>query len=923
MYQKSPKVDAGTSGTVAGIIEGEHLKWFKSILEEGQKQPDVNFIFVQGHFPVLFPVKRVKSSGIYMESDETSDFLSVMRDYGVNVYFAGEHHLNTVTKDDKSDLVQIVSRGNYFTNFLTVDVADDSVTVVCHNEVGEENKMYNYNYEPSGKLTISKDNGGEIKIDSSGELQVLDRSLPMLHFSFENIFSLKDRPIIGLGDLPGVRSVPIVSDVTIDKVSCTKSLPNVGALGMNYDAQTANIDLVPGVHGNAGSFSANSRAAVLGMGPHSDFKAISYSLWVKTNADGENILICYEGYWTKNNIMTLRLRNGRPEISYSASQQLRAKGSDAIINDNKWHHISVVMPHDKCLLSELLIYIDGSNVNTNLVGSDSVMELPSGGMISLGGFGYGNTGSDGDSREDFKGGDPFVGLLDDVYVWARSLEPKEVRNLASFPEPFALRSKLSYQRKQALCVGFGLNLNEIVLRNCNDSRAQEFTIDSLGYIRSVVFYQKCLLPASASSSAGTIVELADCEFDDQKFNWSLASNGLIEYNSDTELYLTVKQDNSLILRPITAPEVQNWDIVYEGVYPASYLTEAPSSSPSSKPSQAPTTTPTKSPSAKPSAAPTRNPTPAPTKRPTRAPTRRPTKRPTPLPTKSPSLSPSKSPSAMPSKYPTSAPTSTPSATPSKSPQPSSSPSMCIDRRDGYGNWHIGDGKYKNCMQAKKTPRLCNYEIISLHCPVACHLDCDALKCSDNSGEFSKPNGKTISCSDAISNPNLCLNSWFNQECKMSCFGSCAECADFVVPFESPSGVDRTCSDAEANPNLCRRDWFYTMCPVSCETCDKVHEPGAPETPTTECEDTNGAFENGGGITKYCTDAQEYNGLCGRVIYRKNCKKTCNTCDSVCVDSLGVKIGQKWRQCSTATSPNHKLCNKKKFKKACPKACGQC
>ena len=91
LHQQSPLLRLGEDGSVAGHVTGDHLKWFDSILQAGQKNTQVKHIIVQGHFPVLYPVRKVKSSGIYMKKDGTnSKFWETMRRRGVDIYFAGE-----------------------------------------------------------------------------------------------------------------------------------------------------------------------------------------------------------------------------------------------------------------------------------------------------------------------------------------------------------------------------------------------------------------------------------------------------------------------------------------------------------------------------------------------------------------------------------------------------------------------------------------------------------------------------------------------------------------------------------------------------------------------------------------------------------------------------------------------------------------
>jgi hypothetical protein len=225
-----------------------------------------------------------------------------------------------------------------------------------------------------------------------------------------------------------MKSVPVYD------IECSEVIPNTGDFGLDYDAISANVDLVQGIHGMAGQFRKNSRAALWSMGPHFEGRVVSYSLWFKTEATNSPILISYEGYWIKNTVMNFRLRNGRPEVIYSANQRLRATNYHTTrLNDGKWHHVVITIPAEDSLLSELKIYIDGEEISTQVDGNDRQVAFANGGVLSLGGFGYGRTSSGNitmrDNREGFLNGDNFVGLLDEVVIFARTLSSQEVRDL--------------------------------------------------------------------------------------------------------------------------------------------------------------------------------------------------------------------------------------------------------------------------------------------------------------------------------------------------------------------------------------------------------------------------------------------------------------------------------------------------------------
>ena len=78
-------------------VSGEQLEWLK---EELEKYQDKDFIIVQGHVPVVGPVRSKNSSANMLEGGTDSEFWKTMVEYGVDAYLCGEHHRVTVKKHD-------------------------------------------------------------------------------------------------------------------------------------------------------------------------------------------------------------------------------------------------------------------------------------------------------------------------------------------------------------------------------------------------------------------------------------------------------------------------------------------------------------------------------------------------------------------------------------------------------------------------------------------------------------------------------------------------------------------------------------------------------------------------------------------------------------------------------------------------------
>lgn len=424
-HQEDPDKRIGRQGSVTGAVVGKHLQWLDHVLSEARKDSSIKHIFVQSHLPVLQPVRRVNSSGMLMDGEMESDFWKTMRKHDVDIYFAGEVHSNTVTKDPKSDLVQIVTRGRWLNNFATVDVKDDEIDITLYNQISRS--PADGKFEVYGKLVIDKSSGKKTFRDE-GEFTFLDREAPMMHFDFEENFALKDRIVLGFSLRQGGN--PFKSEVNIGGITCDRSFRNQGAFGRNYDAQNGNIELAAdGPRGKAGVFKPDSQMAVYGAGPYSYGNTVSYALWMKTTSDEDMMLINTGRGGLKRGLMNLNLNDAKPELLMADDVRLIAKSQK--LNDGKWHHIAVSMPRKDCKLSEVQFYVDGQPVESEVLGKDNPINVSMVNKVSVGGPGHENGRSPfAEFMHGKLGIKPFEGSLDEVSVWARALTATEVAELA-------------------------------------------------------------------------------------------------------------------------------------------------------------------------------------------------------------------------------------------------------------------------------------------------------------------------------------------------------------------------------------------------------------------------------------------------------------------------------------------------------------
>ena len=421
-HQEDPDKTIGLQGSVTGAVVGEHLKWLDHVLSEARKDSSIKHIFVQAHLPVLQPVRRVNSSGMLMDDEMESDFWKTLRKHKVDIYFAGEVHSNTVTKDPKSELVQVVTRAKFMNNFVTVDVTDERIEITLYNQAAP--KPSDGKYDVYGKFVIDKSSGRRV-FKGEGELAFLDREARMIHFDFEEKFALADRQVLGLQRGP---ADPFVSEVTIQGVRCDRSFANRGVFGQNYDAQYSDVASAEGPRGKAGVFKANSQMAVYGAGPHGHGNMVSYALWMKTISKEDMVLI-NTGRAGIKGLINLHLNNGQPELLNAANARLIADVQQ--LNDGKWHHVAVSMPKKDCKLSEVQFYVDGQAVESEVVGQDKQISVSLANKVTIGGLGHGNGKTPFSKLFHVEHGiKPFEGSLDEVSVWARGLTAAEVAELA-------------------------------------------------------------------------------------------------------------------------------------------------------------------------------------------------------------------------------------------------------------------------------------------------------------------------------------------------------------------------------------------------------------------------------------------------------------------------------------------------------------
>ena len=414
-HQEDPGKRLGEEGSVTGAVTGNHLEWLDQVLGEARRIPSIRHIVVQSHLPVIWPVRKVSSSGMLMDGGAESELWQTLRRHRVDLYLAGEVHDNTVTKDPQSDLVQVVSRGNFFHNIMTVDVSDDRLELSSFRQTGENPS--DKQYEPYGRLVIDK-SGDNVQFAAEGSLAFIDPSGLQIHFPFEQELALEELVINSFE--PDVKHT---ADQTVRGVLCGRAYRNEGGFGETYSAIASVRGQVDGPSGKAVLMDETSRLAVWAMGPLHGGRAVSYGLWIKTTASGNQMLINTASMWgASGGFLNLNLNEGLPEVMIAPGVSLQAEGER--LNDGQWHHIAMVMPQADCLLSEVRLYADGALLKAGLRGQNRKIDVTQSNRISIGGLGY--------SRKEYESlpVKAFSGALDEVKIWTGSLTHDEIRQAA-------------------------------------------------------------------------------------------------------------------------------------------------------------------------------------------------------------------------------------------------------------------------------------------------------------------------------------------------------------------------------------------------------------------------------------------------------------------------------------------------------------
>lgn len=392
-------------GSINPDLAGEHLVWFCKVLAAGRSDRDIRYIFVQAHTPCLPPVRGQSSSMMMVASYSESNLWQAMRGEAVDLFFAGEVHATTVSKDPQSDLIQVVTDRHMPTR---ITVHDDKLVLQCFDrELGSDGQPKKDAFYPGHVLTIRKAGGKTELVGGKGVLKPLDTRAVFLHYPFDKL-----------------NATPLGSHRQGTTVL------NHGELGYRYDARARGCRTVQGKLGNALTFDKAGTVHVHGTGPFGFFDRTerTFSIWFKTKVGGKTNLICggnglNGNKWGGSGYMDLVLVDDKLSVRTSA-------GEDAVagpkLNDGQWHQAALVVAPEARTLADVRVYVDGQKRDWAAPTASEKKVLARMGIYGI--------SLVGPHRPVWKRGElgkftAFDGEIDDFAAWYRALSDSEIAML--------------------------------------------------------------------------------------------------------------------------------------------------------------------------------------------------------------------------------------------------------------------------------------------------------------------------------------------------------------------------------------------------------------------------------------------------------------------------------------------------------------
>jgi len=400
-----------------GGLKEPHLSWLSALLDAADGDPSIDHVIVQGHTPVLRPVRMQNTSGMMLVDREDSAFWQLLREHDhrdggkVRIYFSGEVHAVTVSKDPDSDLVQM-AHGNPpifdgLGNYTVFQVYPDRIEAeLLRFPLSIDGTSWHW--QPSrpvspgvssvgasfsaGSLLIDT-SGSATRYSASGSLAMVDQQGLTMHFDF-------------------------------DKTTASDNFSNRGSIGNDFYEGIAKggAVTVSGMFGSAIQLNGSTAFVESGRGNITEGESRSVSAWIRSADPGAQTVFSYgSDKWnsTINGRFNFQLSNGRPRLNISAAKSCLPNGAPQV-TDGQWHHVAIVLTDkhsNSC--ADVRFYVDGNVFAASSINAGANFATLPWSNIRIG-VGWGSGSLDG----------YFNGRIDDAAMWGSPLTDSKVRAIA-------------------------------------------------------------------------------------------------------------------------------------------------------------------------------------------------------------------------------------------------------------------------------------------------------------------------------------------------------------------------------------------------------------------------------------------------------------------------------------------------------------
>ncbi|MBL8753244.1 MAG: metallophosphoesterase [Planctomycetes bacterium] len=428
--QDNPGTSLGSTGSVLGTVDNglastttdDQLAWLDGVLAAGRANPTVQWIIVQGHMPVLRPVRVRNSSNLGVQDQggatEYNTLLwQTLSQHAVDLYFCGEVHDITLSRyGGVTQLVHGALIGNHTPiNYLRIDVHANTLELTSRQigvqltsgnlwQTGSNRPQANFDipaatraqgYQNVGHAQLTRLPGG-----GSWVTQATGTLAPYGTY-------------VNGGPTPTEHLVDLGFDQLAGNV-----FANAGSTGpANNGIAAGTVTQSPGMLGQAATLGGASGDEVLaGTIPLLGAHERTVSVWAKTTATSGLVTpLAFgtnPGNGTKWDIDIDCTNGGVLELGISGG---RTTGAGPALNDGQWHMLTTVLPVGATNLNQVRLFVDGALAYT---GSGNQTVNTSSGPVVLG-----------------RSANPltliqfFPGSVDDAVIWSEAFTDAQVKSL--------------------------------------------------------------------------------------------------------------------------------------------------------------------------------------------------------------------------------------------------------------------------------------------------------------------------------------------------------------------------------------------------------------------------------------------------------------------------------------------------------------